>query len=140
MTIQTQILAILIVCDVVFGSLSAWINKCFNSQAMKRGLITHSLVLIILMFVSANAKYLKGYSDIITWMEYTFIMMYAISLLETYMVNGGTIPDSVKSRFDLDNKIKTKKKTDLDSYKQLKQEQQEDKQERKVIDKWTFKN
>lgn len=135
MSIQAKVLAVLIVADILFGSLSAWINKSFNSQAMKRGLITHSLVLITLMFVSTNSKDLKGYSDLVSWLEYSFILMYAISLLETYMVNGGTVPEAIKSRFDLDNKIKTRKQSDLKSYQEVKDAEDKDKKERQVIDK-----
>lgn len=102
MDIQTKILAFLIVIDIVQGVVYAMINHNFSSNEMKRGLATHSLIFFVLLFISLNAKDLTIYSSYIDLAKTGFISMYALSIVETYAKNGGSLPDVIKNLFKKD--------------------------------------
>lgn len=96
-------LAVLIVVDIVYGIVGALINHNFNSNKMKSGLATHTLIFLGLLFVGAYAEDLGQYADYIKAIKLAFIVMYGSSILETYIKLGGKLPEEIANKFTVHN-------------------------------------
>ena len=107
-----HILVILVFMDIVIGTAKAFILKQGDSSIGLKGLIKHSLVLLLLFFVNVYLP-IFNYNYVARGLDIFFIVQYGISFCENWGALGLPMPSIVrKSLIRLDDEM-DKKFTDI---------------------------
>lgn len=107
-----HILVIFIFMDIVIGTAKAFILKKGDSSVGLKGLIKHSLVLLLLFFVNVYLP-IFNYRYVARGLDIFFIIQYGISVCENWGALGLPMPTAIrKSLIRLDDEV-DKKFTEL---------------------------
>lgn len=87
-----HIFIMFIILDVITGYIKAVMNKDLDSKVGLRGIVKH-LSIVALVFLICPYLWLLGYEKIGTFLIYSIVTSYAISIIENYNeISPDTLP------------------------------------------------
>ena len=98
-----SLLVFLVFIDIVLGYAKGWATKKWDSSKARKGLVTHSLLVVILMFVYPQVKR-YGFTPVVDAFLVGFCLSYGGSIAANWRALGGWLPKGLIERLDYELK------------------------------------